>query len=163
MRASQQWGLGRDRSVRLDRDAAHTSGPGANVSLLFTSGGAPLDLARGRNKPLRGWNSRAYGELSPAPSVRATQRGTSLSWLTVIAPRAAGVAGDGCGDGLGQPHRRLGAAPDRRRLGDGQPRRQHRLAHGAHDGDPGRVTDRARRAGGHPTAVRGPGLVPRRR
>ncbi len=67
VRASQQWGLGRDRSVRLDADAVHTNGPGANVSMLFTSGGAPLDLARGRNKPMRGWNSLAYGEISPAP------------------------------------------------------------------------------------------------
>ncbi len=92
VRASQQWGVGRDRSVRLDADAVHTSGPGANVSMLFTSGGAPLDVARGRKKPMRGWNSQAYGELSSAPSVRASQRGTSLSWLTVIAPRADGVA-----------------------------------------------------------------------
>ena len=91
VRASQQWGLGRDRSVRVDADAVHTSGPGANVSMLFTSGGAPLDVAKGRKKPMRGWNSEAYGELSSAPSVRATQKGTSLSWLTVLTPRADGV------------------------------------------------------------------------
>ena len=69
----------------------HTSGPGANVSMLFTSGGAPLDVAKGRKSPMRGWNSQAYAELSPAPSVRATQKGSSLSWLTVITPRAEGV------------------------------------------------------------------------
>ncbi len=92
VRASQQWGLGRDRAVRLDADAVHTSGPGANVSMLFTSGGAPLDVAKGRKKPMRGWNSQAYGELSSAPSVRAIQKGTSLSWLTVLTPRAEGVA-----------------------------------------------------------------------
>jgi hypothetical protein len=40
---------------------------------------------------MRGWNSKSYGELSPSPSVRATQSGTSLSWLTVIAPRAPEV------------------------------------------------------------------------
>ncbi len=40
---------------------------------------------------MRGWNSQAYGELAPSPSLRATQKGTSLSWLTVIAPRAADV------------------------------------------------------------------------
>ncbi len=91
MRASQQWGLGRDRSVSLDGDAAHTSGPGANLSMLFTSGGAPLDVAGGKKSPMRGWNSQSYGELSPAPSVRATQKGSSLSWLTVLAPRADGV------------------------------------------------------------------------
>jgi hypothetical protein len=89
--ASQQWGLGRDRTVDLTGDVAHTSGPGANVSMLFTSGGAPLDVAKGQKDPLRGWNSIAYGELSPAPSLRATQKGTELSWLTVIAPRADGV------------------------------------------------------------------------
>lgn len=91
VRASQQWGLGRDRSVSVRADAAHTAGPGADVSLLFTSGGAPLDVAVGQRKPLRGWNSQAYGEISPAPSLRATQKGTSLSWLTVIAPRAEDV------------------------------------------------------------------------
>jgi hypothetical protein len=91
VKASQQWGLGRDRRVRLDADEAHTAGPGADVSMLFTSGGAPLDVAKGRRAPMRGWNSQAYAELSPAPSVRATQKGTSLSWLTVITPRAAGV------------------------------------------------------------------------
>ena len=91
VRASQQWGLGRDRDVTMDGDAVHTTGPGANVSLLFTSGGAPQDLAVGKKSPLRGWNSESYGELSPAPSVRATQKGSSLSWLTVIAPRADGV------------------------------------------------------------------------
>jgi hypothetical protein len=89
VRASQQWGLGRDRTVSLAADAAHTSGPGANVSLLFTSGGAPLDVAAGKRNPLRGWNSQSYGELSPSPSLRATQKGSSLSWLTVIAPRTA--------------------------------------------------------------------------
>lgn len=91
IRASQQWGLGRTRTVSLAADAAHSNGPGGNVSMLFTSGGAPLDVVKGQRKPLRGWNSEAYGELSPAPSVRATQSGTSLSWLTVIAPRAADV------------------------------------------------------------------------
>jgi hypothetical protein len=89
--ASQQWGLGRDRAVDLSGDVAHTSGPGANVSMLFTSGGAPLDVAKGQKSPLRGWNSIAYGELSPSPSLRATQKGNELSWLTVIAPRADGV------------------------------------------------------------------------
>jgi hypothetical protein len=92
VRASQQWGLGRDRSVSVRSDAAHTSGPGADVSLLFTSGGAPLDVAAGQRDPLRGWNSHSYGELSPAPSLRATQKGTSLSWLTLIAPRDDEVA-----------------------------------------------------------------------
>ena len=91
VRASQQWGLGRDRAVSLDGDAVHTSGPGANLSMLFTSGGAPQDLAVGKKSPMRGWNSQSYGELSPAPSVRATQKGSSLSWLTVLAPRADGV------------------------------------------------------------------------
>ena len=91
VRASQQWGLGRDRAVSLDGDAVHTSGPGANLSMLFTSGGAPQDLAVGKKSPMRGWNSESYGELSPAPSVRATQKGSSLSWLTVLAPRADGV------------------------------------------------------------------------
>jgi hypothetical protein len=91
VRASQQWGLGRDREVSVTSDVAHTSGPGANVSLLFTSGGAPLDVAVGQRDPLRGWNSLAYGELSPSPSLRASQRGAELSWLTVIAPRAADV------------------------------------------------------------------------
>ena len=89
--ASQQWGLGRDRTVDLSGDVAHTSGPGANVSMLFTSGGAPLDVVKGQKSPLRGWNSIAYGELSPSPSLRATQKGSELSWLTVIAPRADGV------------------------------------------------------------------------
>lgn len=91
VRASQQWGLGRDRGVRIDADAVHTTGPGANVSLLFTSGGAPLDIAVGQRNPMRGWNSQSYGELKPSPSLRASQRGRSLSWLTVIAPRAADV------------------------------------------------------------------------
>lgn len=91
--ASQQWGLGRDREVRRSGDVAHTRGPGANVSLFFTAGGAPLDVAAGRRRPMRGWNSVSYGELSPSPSLRATQKGTSLSWLTVIAPRADGVPG----------------------------------------------------------------------
>lgn len=91
VKASQQWGLGRTRSVALSADAVHTSGEGANVSMLFTSGGAPLDVARGKKSPLRGWNSERYGELAPSPSVRATQSGTSLSWLTVITPRGADV------------------------------------------------------------------------
>ena len=91
VRAGQQWGLGRTRDVTIDADAAHTNGPGANVSMLFTSGGAPLDVAKGERDPLRGWNSEAYGEFAPAPSVRASQAGTDLSWLTVIAPRAADV------------------------------------------------------------------------
>nr|WP_231126977.1 heparinase II/III family protein [Motilibacter aurantiacus] len=91
VRASQQWLLGRDRAVRLTSDVAHTTGPGANVSLLFTSGGAPMDVVKGSTSPRRGWNSMAYGELGAAPSLRASQTGTELSWLTVIAPRKAGA------------------------------------------------------------------------
>ena len=55
VRASQQWGLGRDRGVRVDADAVHTTGPGANVSLLFTSGGAPLDVEAARTFYALGW------------------------------------------------------------------------------------------------------------
>lgn len=90
--ASQQWGLERTRDVTVGADSAQSTGPGGNVSMLFTSGGAPLDVAKGKREPLRGWNSQAYGEFAPSPSVRATQKGSSLSWLTVIAPRAEGVA-----------------------------------------------------------------------
>nr|WP_231134473.1 heparinase II/III family protein [Motilibacter deserti] len=91
VRASQQWLLGRGKGVRLDADAAHTTGAGPNVSLLFTSGGAPMDVVKGSTNPRRGWNSTAYGEMAATPSLRASQTGTSLSWLTVIAPRRGGV------------------------------------------------------------------------
>ena len=150
VRASQQWGLGRDRSVRLDADAVHTNGPGANVSMLFTSGGAPLDLAMGRNKPMRGWNSLAYGELSPAPSVRATQKGTSLSWLTVLAPRADGVAGSTVAATASVSS---AAASVLLRTADGSATINLDNSSGSRtaptDGDAGRRADRGHRAGRH--------------
>ncbi len=95
VKASQQWGLGPDRGTTVAPDMVSSTGPGANVSLLFTGGSDGLDVVKGATSPMRGWNSSGYGQLSPAPSVRSTQFGTHLSWVTVIVPRAAGVSDAG--------------------------------------------------------------------
>ena len=92
VRAGQQWNLGADRGVGLAADAAHTSGSGANLDALFSGGGAPLSVAKGSKSPYRGWSSSEYGKISAAPSLRATQSGTDLQWVTVLVPRAAGAA-----------------------------------------------------------------------
>jgi hypothetical protein len=95
VKASQQWGLGPDRGTTVTPDMVSSTGAGANVSLLFTGGSDGQDVVSGAKAPWRGWNSSAYGQLSPAPSVRSTQFGSHLSWVTVIAPRAAGVSDAG--------------------------------------------------------------------
>ena len=101
--------------------------------MLFTSGGAPLDVAKGQKSPLRGWNSIAYGELSPSPSLRATQKGTELSWLTVIAPRADGVPASAVSASASvEPDGRVGRAdladrPRHRQPGRVRRRLPHRL------------------------------------
>lgn len=91
VRASQQWGVAPGHLVSLAADEAATSGTGSELSMLFAGGGAPLDVVSGASSPRRGWNSTAYGDLTPAPSVRATQTGTALSWVTVLTPRGAGT------------------------------------------------------------------------
>ncbi len=90
VRASQQWNLTRGRSVALGTDVATSAGPGPNLAVLLTGGSEGLDAVRGARRPMRGWSSLAYGELAPAPSVRSTQVGSRLSWVTVLAPVAAG-------------------------------------------------------------------------
>ena len=106
---------------------------------------------RAGSKPMRGWNSQAYGELSPAPSVRATQKGTSLSWLTVLTPRAEGVAASTVSaTAVGQRHAARRCCSARaERLRDGQPRRRQRLADRAHRPSRRPRTHRGHRAGGH--------------
>ncbi|TAK70032.1 MAG: hypothetical protein EPO13_03385 [Actinomycetota bacterium] len=93
---TQNWQLGRDRSVVATNAAGGTgiatTGAGANLTMRWAGPQPAVSTVKGRSAPMLGWNSQAYGELVPAPTVQATQTGTSASWLTVLVPRRDGVA-----------------------------------------------------------------------
>ncbi len=85
------WNLGRDRSVAVDGQSVASSGSGANVSLINVGNAVGYSVVSGSSSPYRGWNSAQYGELVPAPSVRAHASGPANRIVTVIVPRASGV------------------------------------------------------------------------
>ncbi|HEU4676080.1 MAG TPA: heparinase II/III family protein [Motilibacteraceae bacterium] len=97
--AEQNWQLGRDRVVRTATDgptaAAWTEGPGANLSLRWVGPAPHLAVTTGQSRPAYlGWNSSAYGELAPAPTLTAAALAATGTWLTVVVPRADGVTDD---------------------------------------------------------------------
>ncbi|MGN6687806.1 MAG: heparinase II/III domain-containing protein [Actinomycetales bacterium] len=93
--AYQQWQLAAGLTTSVTGDTVTATGSRAGVTALFAGGGAGISSVAGQHSPLRGWVSPAYGVLTPAPSVQAQQSGTSLSWVTVLAPRDAGDDGAG--------------------------------------------------------------------
>lgn len=88
---SQNWNLGRDRAVELVGSSAHTTGAGANLSLISVGTAPGYSVLQGSYSPWGGWNSEFYSEVAPAPSVRAAMRDKRLTFATVIIPRAIGV------------------------------------------------------------------------
>lgn len=90
----QNWNLGRDRAVQLVGSAAHSGGPGANLSLISVGNSPAYSVVRGSYSPWGGWNSEYYSEVKPAPAVRIAMRDKRLTFATVIIPRAAGVGPD---------------------------------------------------------------------
>lgn len=88
---SQNWNLGRDRTVTVNGAAAATAGSGANVSIISVGDTPDYSVLTGSRNPWRGWNSAAYGELSPSPSlgVQTATRVASARLVTVIVPRDA--------------------------------------------------------------------------
>lgn len=93
-KVSQNWNLGRDRTVDATAAAAHTSGKGPNVSLFFIGEPAGVSVVSGGTSPWRGWNSRVYGQLVPSPSVHVDQNGADVLRATVIVPRLPGQHAD---------------------------------------------------------------------
>ncbi len=88
---SQNWNLGRDRTLELVGSSAHTHGDGANVSLISVGTAPGYSVLQGSYSPWGGWNSEFYSEVAPAPSVRVAMRDKRVTFATVIIPRAAGV------------------------------------------------------------------------
>ena len=85
------WNFERDRMVTIDGQSASTSGPGANVSVINVASPVSYSVGAGQKSPYRGWSSEAYGELVPAPSLRAHAWGPANRIVSVIVPRASGV------------------------------------------------------------------------
>lgn len=88
---SQNWNVGRDRTVEVIGSSAHTSGSGANISLISVGSAPEYSLLRGSHSPWGGWNSQFYSEVSAAPSLRVKGRDKRVYLTTVIIPRAEGV------------------------------------------------------------------------
>ena len=146
---------------RSTGDAAHTTGPGANVSLLFTSGGAPLDVATGARDPCAAGTARRTASWH-----RHRPAGDPEGHLAVLAHRHRPARRRRPGLGvsataIGQPVGRDGRPDLAERLGHGQPRRRGRLPDRVRPGHPGR---RCRRPTSSwpaaSTVVRGTGLPP---
>lgn len=85
----QRWNLPTGRTVRVDRDAVLTSGPGPNVVLCW-AGPTRLDVVEGDEERMLGWRAPRYGVWLPSPVAQATTRGRTTDLTVVVVPVPAG-------------------------------------------------------------------------
>lgn len=87
----QNWNFAPDRSVELSRGAAHTSGTGANLSVISVGNLPSYRIYRGSKTPLAGWSALKYGSVTKSPSLRISTKAKSIRLVTVLIPRKSGV------------------------------------------------------------------------
>ena len=92
--AEQRWQIAAGRKVVLGTGRAATSGTGGNLSMRWPAAIPSLARYSGSSAPLAGWSSPGYGQLQAATTLVARRPLSATApamWLTVLAPRAAGV------------------------------------------------------------------------
>lgn len=82
----QLWHLVEDGRPTLGGSTAVTHRPSGNVLIRELAGAPTLRVVMGETAPIQGWISYKSGQMLPAPVVEATQRGTSVRYLTLIVP-----------------------------------------------------------------------------
>lgn len=81
---TQHWQFGPDRTTRMEPGRVSSQGPGSNVTLAWIWARPALSVGTG-------YVSTSYGQLAPAPVVKAVRKDTGANIITVILPRKDGV------------------------------------------------------------------------
>lgn len=87
----QNWNLNQGSSVAIEANGVHTSGSGANVSLISVGTPTAQRFYRGSKSPWAGWSAPKYGSVGASPSVRMVTSGKQARFVTVIIPRQPGI------------------------------------------------------------------------
>lgn len=88
----QLWHLVDGSAPSLGASTVVTHRPRGNVLIQQLAGGPSLRIVSGRTDPIQGWISYRYGEKVAAPVVEAVQRGSQVTYLTLIVPAAGAPA-----------------------------------------------------------------------
>ena len=88
----QLWHLTEDAAPVIGSSSVWTKRAQGNVLIRQLAGAPTLRIVRGRTSPVQGWISYTYGVKVAAPVVEAIQQGTSVRYLTLIAPSRGGPA-----------------------------------------------------------------------
>jgi hypothetical protein len=82
----QLWHLVEDARPLVTGSTVVTRRARGNVLIRQLAGGPTLRVVRGATNPIQGWISYRYGTKVAAPVVQAIRSGTSVRYLTLIAP-----------------------------------------------------------------------------
>jgi hypothetical protein len=82
----QLWHLVNGSSPAVGATSVWTRRPRGNVLIRELTGTPALRIVTGATNPIQGWISYQYGQRVAAPVVEAARSGTSVRYLTLIAP-----------------------------------------------------------------------------
>ncbi|HEX2754237.1 MAG TPA: heparinase II/III family protein [Candidatus Limnocylindrales bacterium] len=82
----QLWHLVNGANPRIGVSTVWTQRPRGNVLIRQLTGSPTLRVVTGATDPIQGWISYRYGQRVAAPVVQAIRTGTSVRYLTLIAP-----------------------------------------------------------------------------
>jgi hypothetical protein len=87
--ARQLWHLSPDADPIAEGATVRTRRQRGNVTLSWLGAKPSIGIVRGRTAPIQGWVSYAWRQRVAAPVVEASQRGTTIRYLTLIVPSAS--------------------------------------------------------------------------
>ena len=90
--ARQLWHLSPDADPVVDGATVGTRRQRGNVTLIWLGAVPSIGVAHEHTAPIQGWVSYAWRQRVAAPVVEASQRGTTIRYLTLIVPSAARAA-----------------------------------------------------------------------
>jgi hypothetical protein len=82
----QLWHLVHDARPVIGATSVWTQRPKGNVLIRQLTGAPTLRIVKGATSPIQGWVSYRYGQKVAAPVVESIRTGTSVRYLTLIAP-----------------------------------------------------------------------------
>ena len=86
----QLWHLTEDAAPVIGSSSVWTKRAKGNVLIRQLAGAPTHRIVRGRTSPVQGWISYTYATKVAAPVVEAIQKGTSVRYVTLIAPSRGG-------------------------------------------------------------------------
>ena len=85
----QLWHLAPDSHPAISGRTVRTAQAGGDVVIRQLADAGAIDVVKGETAPIQGWITYAYNTKVAAPVVETSQRGSSVRFLTLIAPVTA--------------------------------------------------------------------------